>query len=74
MKIEVKSETSCKKELTIEVDYESLKDEYAVVCQKYQRQASVPGFRRGKTPLSVILQRYKKEIQDDFLERLFVAA
>ena len=68
MKIEVKSETSCKKELTIEVDYESLKDEYAVVCQKYQRQASVPGFRRGKTPLSVILQRYKKEIQDDFLE------
>lgn len=68
MKIEVKNETSCKKELTIEVDYESLKDEYAVVCQKYQRQASVPGFRRGKTPLSVILQRYKKEIQDDFLE------
>jgi trigger factor len=68
LKIEVKSETSCKKELAIEVDYESLKDEYAVVCQKYQRQASVPGFRRGKTPLSVILQRYKKEIQDDFLE------
>ena len=68
MKIEVKSETSCKKELIIEVDYESLKDEYAVVCQKYQRQASVPGFRRGKTPQSVILQRYKKEIQDDFLE------
>jgi len=68
LKIEVKSETSCKKELIIEVDYESLKDEYAVVCQKYQRQASVPGFRRGKTPQSVILQRYKKEIQDDFLE------
>jgi trigger factor len=68
LKIEVKSETSCKKELSIEVDDQSLKDEYAVVCQKYQRQANVPGFRRGKTPLPVILQRYKKEIQDDFVE------
>ena len=68
MNIEVKSETSCKKELRIEVDPETLKGEYDTVCQKYLRQASVPGFRRGKTPLSVILQRYKKEIRDDFLE------
>ncbi|MFN8007702.1 MAG: trigger factor [Terriglobia bacterium] len=68
MKIEVKNESSCKKELRIEEEAESLKQEYDAVSQKYQRQASVPGFRRGKTPLAVVLQRYKKEIQEDFLD------
>jgi FKBP-type peptidyl-prolyl cis-trans isomerase (trigger factor) len=38
------------------------------VCSKYQRQARVPGFRQGKTPMSLILQRFKNEIREDFLE------
>lgn len=68
MKVEVNSKNDCKREVSIEVDAEELKEEHAAVCNRYQRQARVPGFRRGKTPLSLVLQRFKNEIREDFLE------
>ncbi len=68
MKIEVHSDGACKKELTIEVAAENLKEDYDSVCNKYLRQARVPGFRPGKAPLSLIKQRYKEAIREDFLE------
>jgi trigger factor len=68
LKIEVHSDDACKRELTIEVDAESLRGDYDSVCNKYLRQARVPGFRPGKAPLSLIKQRYKDAIREDFLE------
>lgn len=68
MKVEVVSKGGCQRAVSIEVDAESLKEGYSAVSSKYQRQARVPGFRRGKTPLSVVLQRFKNEIRADFLE------
>jgi trigger factor len=68
LKIEVHSDDACKRELTIEVEAESVKEDYDSVCNKYLRQARVPGFRPGKAPLSLIKQRYKDAIREDFLE------
>ena len=68
MKVEVASKSSCQRAVSVEVDSESLKPEYLAVCSKYQQQARVPGFRRGKTPMSIVLQRFKSEIREDFLE------
>jgi len=68
LKIEVHNDGACKKELTIEVPPENLKEDYDSVCNKYLRQARVPGFRPGKAPLSLIKQRYKEAIREDFLE------
>ena len=68
MKVEVVNKNSCQRAVNIEVDPESLKQDHAAVCSKYQRQARVPGFRQGKTPMSLILQRFKNEIREDFLE------
>jgi trigger factor len=68
LKIEVHSDDACKRELTIEVEGESVKEDYDSVCNKYLRQARVPGFRPGKAPLSLIKQRYKDAIREDFLE------
>ena len=68
MKVEVVNKNSCQRAVSIEVDPESLKPDHSAVCNKYQRQARVPGFRQGKTPMSLILQRYKNEIREDFLE------
>ncbi len=50
------------------MDAEELKEEHTAICNRYQRQARVPGFRRGKTPLPLVLQRFKNEIREDFLE------
>ncbi len=68
MKVEVVNKNSCQRAVSIEVDPESLKPDHSAVCSKYQRQARVPGFRQGKTPMSLILQRFKNEIREDFLE------
>lgn len=68
MKVEVTQKSACKREVSIEVEADELKESYAAVCSRYQRQARVPGFRKGKTPLSIILQRFKNEIREDFLE------
>lgn len=68
MKVEVVNKNSCQRAVSIEVEPESLKTDYSAICSKYQRQARVPGFRQGKTPVSLILQRFKNEIREDFLE------
>jgi trigger factor len=68
LKVEVVNKNSCQRAVSIEVDPESLKPDHSAVCSKYQRQARVPGFRQGKTPMSIIVQRFKNEIREDFLE------
>jgi trigger factor len=68
LKIEVDSVNTCKREVTIEVEEESLRGDYDSVCSKYLKQARVPGFRPGKAPLSLIKQRFKDAIREDFLE------
>jgi len=68
LKVEVVNKNSCQRAISIEVEPEFLKPDYSAICSKYQRKARVPGFRQGKTPMSLILQRFKNEIREDFLE------
>ncbi len=68
MKVEVNSKSACKREVSIEVEPEKLKEDYRAVCNKYLKKARIPGFRPGKAPLPVVLQRYKAEIREDFLD------
>jgi trigger factor len=69
LKVEVTSPSSCKKQISVEVDPADLKETYSAVCSQFQQQARIPGFRKGKPPLSIVLQRFKKEIREDFLEK-----
>ena len=68
MKVEVNPLSSCKTELGIEVEAERWKPDYQAVCQKYLRQARVPGFRPGRAPLPIVQQRFGDSIRADFLE------
>lgn len=40
------------------------------VTNEFGRQASVPGFRPGKIPMSVVRNRFAKEIQDEVVSRV----
>ncbi|MGH9677057.1 MAG: trigger factor, partial [Candidatus Acidiferrum sp.] len=40
------------------------------IVQKYQKQARLPGFRKGKAPASVIRQRFAEELRSDLVEQL----
>ncbi|MBD2326985.1 trigger factor [Alkalinema sp. FACHB-956] len=44
--------------LEIEIPAEMTKKAYEATIQKFMRQANIPGFRKGKVPRQVVLQRF----------------
>jgi trigger factor len=60
----------CKRELTIEVPTDVVKDERDKIVARYAKLARVPGFRKGKVPATVVRQRFADEIKSDLVEAL----
>ena len=60
----------CKRELTIEVPADAVKDERDKIVARYAKLARVPGFRKGKVPATVVRQRFADEIKSDLVEAL----
>jgi trigger factor len=58
------------KEIKIEIDGETVRRTYDAVSQRYAKSASVPGFRPGHAPASVVKTRFKDEIRTDVLREL----
>jgi len=60
----------CKREFTIEIPAEVVKDERDKIVNRYTKLARIPGFRKGKVPASVVRQRFADEIKSDLVEAL----
>ena len=61
---------TCKRERAIEVPAETVQREVERVTLVFQRRARVPGFRPGKTPVSLIRQRFREDIRKEVLQNL----
>lgn len=59
-----------KKDLVIEVSADEVKAEFEKTYDAFARRAKVPGFRPGRVPLSVIRQRFSKDVKDEVIGRL----
>lgn len=59
-----------KKRLTVEVPADDVAEETRQVVSDYGRNARIPGFRKGKVPTSVVMQRYRESIEREVVERL----
>ncbi len=70
MKTELTDVSPTRKEITIEIEPEQVKSELDRVSQQYSKAASVPGFRPGHAPTSVVRTRYKSEIRSEVLREL----
>ena len=55
--------------LTIEIPAEKVESRILEVSRVFQRQVSMPGFRKGKVPLDKVRSEYASEIEREFLER-----
>ena len=62
--------TSTKREITVEVPADEVSRETETLIQKYQKLARLPGFRRGHVPASIIRQRFTEEIKTEVLDTL----
>ncbi|HYL92437.1 MAG TPA: trigger factor [Alphaproteobacteria bacterium] len=61
---------ACRKDVTVEVPADVVSKEWGSVLQQYSKAARVPGFRKGKVPVSVVRNRFGSEIKSDVLESL----
>ena len=70
MKTELIDVSPTRKELKIEIDPADVRAEMERVTDRYAASVSVPGFRKGRAPNTVVKQRYKNEIRGEVVQNL----
>ena len=64
------AEASCRRELELEIPAEEVSKKIDSVAKEFARFASVPGFRRGKAPVSLIRRKFADDIKGEVLQSL----
>jgi len=69
VKVSVNDVSGCTKEITVEVPTETVQTKLDSIYQKISQEAKVPGFRKGKVPLSVIKKQYQSVAREEMVQR-----
>jgi trigger factor len=64
------AESTCWKELDLEIPAEAVQAEIAKVAKDLARVARIPGFRPGKAPITLIRRRFADDIKNEVLQSL----
>jgi trigger factor len=64
------AEATCRRELDLEIPADEVSKKMESVAKEFARIASVPGFRPGKAPVSLIRRRFADGIKDEVLQAL----
>lgn len=59
--------------LTIAFAGKTLAEHEKMTAQQYAREASLPGFRPGKAPMKMVLEKYRDKIRQDVVSHLLEA-
>jgi trigger factor len=73
MKVEVQELDPCKRQLVVEAPEEEVRAAFTAACGRVQREARLPGFRRGKVPLTLVRSRFADEVRQAVAEALIPA-
>ena len=74
MKVTTEQKETCIVDLHIELPPERFQSEWKEVGAEYRRLATLPGFRKGKAPLSAIERKYGQEIEQEVTRKLIDGA
>src|SRR5437764_12263248 len=64
------AEASCRRELELEIPAEEVSKKIESVAKEFARLATIPGFRRGKAPVSLIRRRFAEDSKGEVLQTL----
>ncbi len=64
----------CRKKVTVEVPQEAIKDIIADQYKDLRKEAVVPGFRKGRTPLRLLEKKFGKDINEQTKLKLLADA
>ncbi len=67
MKSEITDISQCIRELKIIIEPQEALDEYNKVLKTFKNYATVPGFRKGKVPLSMIEKQFGESVKKEFI-------
>ena len=70
MKNELIDVSPTRKEIRIEIEPEEIRSAFDRISQQYSKAATIPGFRPGHAPTSVVRTRYKSEIRSEVIREL----
>ena len=74
MHVTTEQKENCVIDLQVTLPPERFEQEWQRIAQEYCRLARIPGFRKGKAPLSAVEKKYGKEIKEEATEKLMQAA
>jgi len=70
MKVTINEVNSTKRGMEVEIPADVVSGELEKAFESYRRRARIPGFRSGKIPISVVKQRFGKQVEGDVLHHL----
>lgn len=70
MKITVEKLPDCLANVRVEVPADKVATERQKISKSFAKQAKLPGYRPGKVPASVVEKRFKKNIDEEFENRI----
>jgi len=74
IKVEVSRKEDCRRLLSIEIGPEMFQGERERVLGDFVKEASVPGFRKGKVPRDLVRRKFADEIEAETLKAVLPAA
>ena len=66
MKTSIKETSQCVRELTITIESENAIADYNKIVNQFKKYVAIPGFRKGKAPISMIVKSFGPQIKDEF--------
>ena len=70
MNVQVTESGTWRRTLEIEAPVEAVNERLDAAYRKYSKTLSLPGFRKGKIPLSVVKQHFGKAIQGEVIQEM----
>jgi trigger factor len=68
VKVSVNEVTSWSKEIQVEIPAEDVQLRVDEIYGKITQEAKLPGFRKGKVPISVIKKEYKSNVREEMIQ------
>ncbi len=69
-KTQITETAPCQQSLRLTLGRDAVEPVRSEVLAEFQKQAALPGFRKGKAPAELIRQQYAKPIEDETLHRV----
>ena len=69
MKISLKEINSVKQEISIDLDWSDIEKDFEKSLKEFSKKIKIAGFRPGKVPRKILMDRFQPSIEADFVEK-----